>query len=113
MTIIIILLFVVAAVLAYLGMYKWAMIAAGVAVLLLVFKGVLGGPSFKNGPVGSTNVGGVDVANDTCGCGPGQVVKVAKKNVFNKWNEIGTYPCALALGLVNKNSKKYAMHGCV
>lgn len=113
MTIFIILLFVAAGVLAYLGMYKMAAIAAGLAILIWVFsKAFSKNDPPQDAPLQSTNVGGVDVADDTCGCAPGQTSRVYKKNIFGKWKFIGLYPCALALGLVNKNSKKYSLRGC-
>lgn len=115
MFIFVIILFLAAAYFAYQKNWKWAAILAAVALLIWLFSGPLSG-AFGGGsnsdPLESTSVGGVDVANDLCGCSPGQAAKVYRKNVINRWKHTGNMPCAIALGLVNRNPKKYQLRGC-
>jgi hypothetical protein len=111
MNFIVIVLLLVAAFLLYKKQTKFAMIAAAIAVLWMVFGGLLSNGT-SNGPLKTTTVGGVEIANDTCGCAPGQQARVFKRNLFGSVKFQGLQPCAVALGTVSRNSKKWSLRGC-
>lgn len=90
--------------------WQVAVIVLAVGLILALLFGSRGDD--EDPPVETTTIGDTTIVSDTCGCAPGQVARVYKKNIIGKWKRSGNLPCAQALALTGRRPKKYQLRGC-
>lgn len=97
------------------GMTMAALAVAGVGILVsILFPDLFSGKKEDQSPdAETTTIGGNTYVSDSCGCEPGQVVNVYKKNLLGKYKKHGFMPCASYLALIGRRPKKYVSRGCV
>jgi hypothetical protein len=86
---------------------SWWVIGGIAVAALLLFTNVFSSLAF-----GLNSSTSDPSKRDACGCGPGQLVSVARRNMWGNLKSRGFVPCTVALNRVN-NSSRWVALGCV